>query len=92
MKMIDYRQNELTYAVSATSLLSIRIELTAQLKTFRSFLYLKGEWANVVADLGFHREERRATMYLNLVSEDNEENVSINWPRRYKSFFHAQLR
>ena len=25
-------------------------------------------------------------MYLNLVSEDNEENVSINWPRRYKSF------
>ena len=29
MKMIDYRQNEVTYAVYATSLLSIRIELTA---------------------------------------------------------------
>ena len=57
-----------------------------------SFLYLKGEWANVVADLGFHRGERRVTVYLNLVSEDNEENVSINWPRRYKSFFHCQLR
>ena len=57
-----------------------------------SFLYLKGERANVVADLGFHRGVRRVTVYLNLVLEDNEETVSINWPRRYESFFHAQLR
>ena len=33
-----------------------------------------------MADLGFHRGVRRDTVYLNLVSEDNEENVSINWP------------
>ena len=55
-------------------------------------IYLKGEWENVVADLGFHRGVRRVTVYLILVSEDNEENVSINWPPRYKYLFHAQLR
>ena len=54
MKMTAYRQNEVTYAVLATSLLSIRL----------SFLYLKGEWANVMADLGFHRGVRRDTVYL----------------------------